>query len=255
QEPVFNLPALWIEPGQKQQAEMSGYTVVDPESVLVTHLSESLKRHAYELLSRDDVQSLVDRLRDKQPTLVNEVIGERVSIGMLQRVLQNLLRNGIAIRDLAQILEVLGDNSTRTKDIGTLTELTRKVLTRTITEQYCDAEGKIQAIVMEPSLEYELRNTISADQGQETFAVAPERAMELGRKIAEAWRTAMEAGNDKAVMLCDSRLRPHIGDMLARQLPQLPILAYDEITIGTKVDSVATVSIPALQAEEVATAG
>ncbi len=255
QEPVFNLPALWIEPGQKQQAEMSGYTVVDPESVLVTHLSESLKRHAYELLSRDDVQKLVDRLRDKQPTLVNEVIGERVSIGMLQRVLQNLLRNGIAIRDLAQILEVLGDNSTRTKDIGTLTELTRKVLTRTITEQYCDAEGKIQAIVMEPSLEYELRNTISTDQGQETFAVAPERAMELGRKIAEAWRTAMETGNDKAVMLCDSRLRPHIGDMLARQLPQLPILAYDEITIGTKVDSVATVSIPALQAEEVATAG
>ncbi len=255
QEPVFNLPALWIEPDQKQQAEISGYTVVDPESVLVTHLSESLKRHAYELLSRDDVQKLVDRLQDKQPTLVNEVVGERVSIGMLQRVLQNLLRNGIAIRDLTQILEVLGDNSARTKDIGTLTELTRKVLTRTITEQYCDAEGKIQAIVMEPSLEYELRNTISTDQGSETFAVAPERAMELGRKIAEAWRTAMEAGNDKAVMLCDSRLRPHIGDMLARQLPQLPILAYDEITIGTKVDSVATVSIPALRAEEVATAG
>jgi flagellar biosynthesis protein FlhA len=148
QEPVFNLPALWIETDQKQQAEMSGYTVVDPESVLVTHLSESLKHHSYELLSRDDVQALVDRLRDKQPTLVNEVIGERVSIGLLQRVLQNLLRNGIAIRDLAQILEVLGDNSTRTKDTGTLTELTRKVLTRTITEQYCDAEGKIQAIVM-----------------------------------------------------------------------------------------------------------
>ncbi len=255
QEPVFNLPALWIDPDQKQQAELSGYTVVDPESVLVTHLSESLKRYAYELLSRDDVQRLVDRLREKQPTLVNEVIGERVPIGLLQRVLQNLLREGIAIRDLAQILEVLGDHSGRTKDVGTLTELARKMLSRTITEQYCDGEGKIQAVILEPSLEYELRNSINADRGEETFAVPPERALELGRKIAEAWRTAMEAGNDKAVMLCDSRLRPHLGEMLSRQLPQLSILAYDEITIGTKVESVATVALLALPAEEVAAAG
>ena len=255
QEPVFNLPALWIDPDQKQQAELNDYTVVDPESVLVTHLSESLKRYAYELLSRDDVQALVDRLREKQPTLVNEVVGERVPIGLLQRVLQNLLREGIAIRDLAQILEVLGDHSARTKDVGTLTELVRKVLARTITEQYCDAEGKIQAIVLEPSLEYELRNSINTDRGEETFAVPPERMMELGRKIVEAWRTAMEAGNDKAVMLCDSLLRPHLGGMLSRQLPQLSILAYDEITIGTKVDSVATVTLLALPAEEVAVTG
>ncbi len=254
-EPVFNLPALWIDPGQKQQAELNGYTVVDPESVLVTHLSESLKRHAYELLSRDDIQRLVDRLREKQPTLVNEAVGERVPISLLQRVLQNLLREGIPIRDLAQILEVLGDHSARTKDIGKLTELARKALTRTITEQYCDADGKIQAIVLEPSLEYELRNSINNEHGEETFAVPPERMLELGRKIAEAWRIAMEAGNDKAVMLCDSLLRAHLAGMLSRQLPQLSILAYDEITIGTKVDSVATVALLALPAEEVTTVG
>ncbi len=251
-EPVFNLPALWIEPNQKEQAELNGYTVVEPESILVTHLSESLKRPAYELLSRDDVQVLIDRLRQKQPTLVNEVVGDRVPIGLLQRVLRNLLRDGIPVRDLTQILEVLGDHADRTKDANILTELARKVLVRTITEQYADAEGKVQAVVLEPSLEYELSNNISVEQGRENLAISPEQALELARKIADAWKVAMEAGHDKAVLLCDARLRLHLGGMLSRQLPQMPVLAYDEIVTGTKVEPVATIS---LGVQEMAMAG
>jgi len=242
-EPVFNLPALWIDESQKEQAELKGYTVVDPETVLVTHLSESLKRHACELLSRDDVGELVERLREKQPTLVNEVVGDLVPIGLLQRVLQNLLRDGIAIRDLTQILETLADHAGKTKDARLLTELARKAIVRTITEQHSDAAGRIQAISLDPTLEYDLCSGLSTDDGREGLNMPPEKAMELGRRIIEAWKKATEAGHEKVVLLCDPRLRPHLSGMLSRQLPQLSVLAYDEIAAGTPVESVASISL------------
>ncbi len=237
-EPVFNLPALWIDADQKDAAEVAGYTVVDPETVLVTHLSEVLRRHAYELLSRDDVQLLVDRLKEKQPSLVSGVVGDLVPMGLLHRVLQLLLKEGIPVRDLTQVLEALGEFATKTKDAALLTEYVRKSLARAITEQHTDSTGAIQAIVLEPMREYELRGLLSVEGGTEHLAVKPDKAMELIRQITEAWRSAMDHGHDKAVLLCDSRLRHHLTALLARQLPQLPIVAYDEIVQGTRIDSV-----------------
>jgi flagellar biosynthesis protein FlhA len=250
-EPVFNLPALWIRPEQKEQAELAGYTVVDPETVMVTHLSETLRRHAWELLGRDDVQKLVDRLREKQPALVNSVVDQSVPMALLHRVLQHLLRDGIPVRDLAQILETLADHAARTKDPAALTELTRKVLVRAITEQHGDATGGISAITLEPALEYELRNK-SAGEG-EALNLGPERTMELVRQVGAAWKRAMDLGLDKAVLLCDAKLRPYLANLLVRQIPQLPVLAYDEIALGTRTDSVATVSLPAAALEPVLT--
>ena len=243
-EPVFNLPALWINTDQKADAEMAGYTVVDPESVLVTHLSETLQRHTHELLSRDDVQKLIDRLREKQPALVNGIVPEVVSLGLLNRVLQSLLRDGIPVRNLAQILENLADHATRTKDPAMLTELVRKVLVRTITEKHTDIGGRIIALALEPSLEYELRSTMHRDGEAETLALAPDRALELCRRASAAWNASMSEGNDKTVLLCDFRLRPHLAALLSRQLPQLPVLAYDEIAVGTPVHTVATLVLP-----------
>jgi len=254
EEPVFHLPALWIVPGQKEEAEMAGYTVVDPESVMVTHLSETLRQHSHELLTRDDVHTLIDRLREKQPTLVNSVVGDTVPIGVIHRVLQQLLKDGIAVRDLPQILETLGDNAFRTKDPTILTELVRKSLVRTITEQHSDAEGKITAIVLDPALEYELRQGLASQEGAESLPLAPQRAMELSRQVTGAWRAAMEAGMDKTVLLCDFQIRPHLAAMLARQIAQLPVLAYDEITIGTKIESVGTVDLPG-EEDQLALAG
>jgi len=240
-EPVFNLPALWIEPEQKEQAELSGYTVVDPESVLITHLSEALRKHAAELLSRDDVQTLVDRLRDKQPTLVNSVLDEIVPIGLLQRVLQALLKDGVPIRDLTQILETLGDHASHTKDPAALTELARKALVRTITEQHVNADGKIEAIALDPTVEYELHNALckEGDGG----GLPPGRALELADAIRSQWQDAVSGGHDKTVLLCDFKLRPHLAALLGRQIPQLPVIAYDEITIGTELQSVGTVRL------------
>jgi flagellar biosynthesis protein FlhA len=246
-EPVFNLPALWITASQKEEAEVSGYTVVDPETVLITHLSEMLRRHAHELLSRDDVQKLVDRLKKRQPALITGVVPEIVPTGLLHRVLGNLLKDGIPVRDMAQIIEALADHTGRTKDIAALTEIARKALVRTITEHHCDFAGKIVAIVLEPTLEYDLRNSITRDADGEQLSITPQRAMELSRKVAAAWKSAMEVGQDKVVLLCDHRLRPHLSAMLWRQLPQLPVLGYDEISIGAQIEQAGTVAMPAEQ--------
>ncbi|MFP4107212.1 MAG: flagellar biosynthesis protein FlhA [Phycisphaerae bacterium] len=245
-EPVFHLPALWITPDRKEQAETAGYTVVDPETALMTHLSETLKNHADELLNRDDVQRLVDRLRESQPSLVNGVVGDLVPMGLLTRVLQGLLADQIPIRDLGQVLEALGDQAPRTKDPGILTEVARKALVRTITEQHSDQQGTVHAIVFEPTLEYELRTCLGQD-GNEQMAMSPDRAMELTNQIGAGFRQAMEAGLDSTVLLCDFRIRAQLSAMLARQLPQLPVIAYDEIVNGTNIEPVTTVSLPPAQ--------
>ncbi|HET6427492.1 MAG TPA: flagellar biosynthesis protein FlhA [Phycisphaerae bacterium] len=243
-EPVFHLPALWINPDVKADAEINGYTVVDPESVLVTHLSETLRKHAHELLSRDDVKDLVDRLRERQPALINGVIGETVPVALLHRVLQTLLKDQIPIRELARIIEVVGDNVERTKDPAVLGEMARKALVRTITDRHKDPAGRVRAITLDPALEHELRGSVAAE-GADGLALAPDRAMELARQIAQAWQKAMELGHDKAVLLCDYRIRYHLDNLLARHVPDLPIVGYDEIAAGTDVEPVATISLPA----------
>jgi flagellar biosynthesis protein FlhA len=237
-----------VDAARREEAEIAGYTVVDPETVLITHLSETLRRHAHELLSRDDVQLLVDRLREKQPALVNGVVGDLVSMGLLHRVLQNLLRDGIPVRDLSQIIEALGEHADKTKDAALLTEVARKSLVRTITEQHSAREGQITAIVVEPALEYELRSSLAREGQVETMALAPERALQLSRRVADVWKGAMEQGFDKTVLLCDYRIRPHVAALIQRQVPQLSVLAYDEIAPGTKIESIGTVSLQPVEA-------
>jgi len=244
-EPVYGLPALWVMPQNKEKAELHGYTVIDPESVFITHLSETLKKHADELLTREDVQLLLDRLRRTQPSLVGEVVGTEsdISIGLLQRVLRSLLKDGIPIRELTTILESLAENAPRTKNVSTLTELVRKSLSRTITEQYKDEAGKISAIALEPAFEHQIASSLRQEAGEAALALPTEVVMELSRKIAQAWKTAMDQGRDKVVLLCDSRLRYCLAVMLARTVPPLPILAYDEILLGTDVEPIETISV------------
>ncbi len=243
-EPVYGLPALWITPDNKEKAELNGYTIIDPESVFITHLSETLRNHADELLTREDVQLLIDRLRKTQPSLVGEVVGpdRNVSIGLLQRVLKNLLKNGIAIRELAAILETLGEHAPKTKNSVALTEMVRKSLSKTITEQYKDQNGKISAITLEPALEHQMTSTLRQEAEGITLALSTEMAMDISRKTAQSWKTAMDKGKDKVVLLCDSRLRAPLAAMLSRTVPPLPIIAYNEITLGTEVEPLEIIS-------------
>ena len=241
-EPVFGLSALWISPSSKENAEISGYTVIDGESVFITHLSETLKKHADEMLTREDVQSLVDRLRSIQPSLVGEVVGELVPIGMLQRVLRNLLSSGVPIRELTTILESLGENAPKTKNTTVLTELVRKSLSRTITELYRDANNKITSITLEPVLEHKMASTIKQESDSISLQLPADLIVDINRKIVNAWKKAMDKGLDKVVMLCDSRLRAPLASSLARSVPMLPVLAYDEIVLGTEIEPIETVS-------------
>jgi len=244
-EPVYGLPALWITPANKEKAELNGYTVIDPESVFITHLSETLRKHADELLTREDVQLLVERLRKTQPSLVGEVVGQDrdVSIGLLQRVLKNLLKNGISIRELTIILESLGENAKKTKNSVALTEMVRKSLSRTITNQLQGEDGKISAITLEPALEHQMSSSLRQEAETITLALPTEMAMDISRKTAQAWKTVMDKGIDKVVLLCDSRLRAPLAAMLSRTVPPLPVVAYDEILLGTEVEPIEVISI------------
>jgi flagellar biosynthesis protein FlhA len=244
-EPVYGLPALWITTAKKEAAELSGYTVIDPESVFITHLSETLKRHADELLTREDVQLLIDRLRKNQPSLVGEVVGTEgeVSAGLLQRVLRNLLRSGLPIRELTAILEALAENAGKTKNAATLTEVVRKSLSRTITEQYRDTGGKMTVIAFDPPFEHQLTAWLRQEGGELVLSAPAETAIELNRRVAEAWKSAMDKGKDKTILLCDARLRAPLAQMLCRSLPMLPVVAYDEIVLGTDVQPIETIAV------------
>ncbi|MCP4613745.1 MAG: flagellar biosynthesis protein FlhA [Planctomycetes bacterium] len=243
-EPVYGLPALWIAEDNKEKAELNGYTVIDPESVFITHLSETLKKHADELLTREDVQLLIDRLRKTQPSLVGEVVGANgeVSVGLLQRVLKNLLTDSIPIREMTIILESLGENASKTKNADVLTEMVRKCLNRTITDLYKNEAGKILAITLEPSLEHQIVSNLRQEADGINLALPTEIAMDLSRKSAKAWKEAMDKGLDRVVLLCDSRLRSPLAAMLNRTVSLLPVIAYDEIVLGTEVEPIETIS-------------
>jgi len=244
-EPVYGLSALWIASENKEKAELNGYTVIDPESVFITHLSETLKRHADELLTREDVQLLIDRLRHNQPSLVGELVGTdgQISIGLLQLVLRNLLKDGIPIRELTTILESLSEYASKTKNVGALTELVRKSLSRTITELYKDETGAISAITFDPVCEHQIVSMLREEAGQINLALSTEAVMQLSRHIAQTWKTTMDKGKDKVVLICDSRLRSPLAGMLSRTVPLLPVIAYDEIVLGTNVEPVETITI------------
>jgi len=244
-EPVYGLPALWVAPANKEAAELNGYTVIDPESVFITHLSETLRKHADDMLTREDVQLLIDRLRKTQPSLVGEVVGpdREVSIGLLQRLLKNIVKDGIPIRELTAVLECLGENASKTKNVAVLTEMVRKRLSRTITELHKNADGKILAITLEPALEHQMASTLQQDGDGISLALPTEVAMEISKRAAQSWKSVMDAGHEGVVLLCDSRLRSSLAEMLSRTVSLMPVVAYDEIVLGTEVEPIEVVSI------------
>ena len=171
-EPAFNLPARWIDTSQKEQAEISGYTVVDPPSVLATHLTAVIKNHAFELLGRQDIQSILDFIRESNPAVVDELIPDLMSIGELQRVLSNLLKEQVSIRDMVTIMEILADYARMTRDVDVLTEYVRQGLKRQITRQYSGEENRIRVITLDPAIEESLKIRQQSDFGS-YLAVEP----------------------------------------------------------------------------------
>jgi flagellar biosynthesis protein FlhA len=246
-EPAFGGPALWIPRAMRERADMSGYIVVQPGEVIITHLTEVIKKHANELLTRQDVQALVDHVAQQNKVVVDELIPNLMSLGEVQKVLQNLLRERVSIRDLGTILETLADWSPRTKDLDQLTEYVRSALARQICKQHSDELGKMHVLTLDSNLEQKFRESVQVTANGVMLAIDPSTATKfvsvLSKQIEEAGRSGISP-----VLLCSSQVRLALKRLTERTLPTLPILAYNEIIANMEIENVATVTQAALAA-------
>ena len=239
-EPAFGLPAVWISPDQKDRAEMLNYTVVDATTVLATHLTEIIRQHGHRLLTREQVNRLLDALKEKSPHLVQEVVPEQVKPGQLQKVLANLLRERVPIRDLETILETLGDWIGRTDDLDVLSEYVRHALARTICQQFRDGEGKLWCVTLDPAMEDTINAHIERSERGTMVTIPPQVARELVQNIAEQLQRLVAAGHPP-VVLCSPPVRAPVRRLLESSLPNVTVLGYNEID-GVQVESISMVT-------------
>ncbi|HST40344.1 MAG TPA: flagellar biosynthesis protein FlhA [Conexibacter sp.] len=239
-EPAFGLPATWVSDSQRAEAEALGYTVVDGESVIVTHLTEMIRGHAAELLTRQDTRQLLDQLKESNEAVVNEVVPDMLTLGEIQRVLQNLLAEGVSIRDLGTIIEAIGDKARLTRDPSLLSEYARQALGRTITAPYVDGDQRLRAIALDPAIEQEVAASISQTSDGEYLAMDPVRAQAL----VSALRTQVEhavARGSRPVLLCSARVRRHMRRLVEQAIPHLAVCSYNEIAPGISVETIGVI--------------
>jgi flagellar biosynthesis protein FlhA len=240
-DPAYGMAAVWITDAQRAEAEALGYTVVDAESVVVTHLTETIRRHTADLLTRQDVRTLLDSLKEHNLAVVDEVVPDLLSVGELQRVLQSLLREGVSIRDLGAIVEAAGDRARVTRDPELLAEYARQALGRTIVSPYLDAERTLRAITLDPGLEQEVSDAIAQTPDGEYLAMDPSRAQALVHQLSNHVEQAVTRGR-RPVLICSSRVRRHLRRLCEQALPQLSVCAYNEIAPGIGVETIGVVT-------------
>ncbi|MDR4480370.1 MAG: flagellar biosynthesis protein FlhA [Nitrospira sp.] len=241
-EPAFGLPAMWVPEKQREQAQMAGYTVVDPGSAIATHLSELIKRHAHELLGRQEVQGLLDELGKNHPKLVEEVIPNLIPLGTLVRVLSHLLRESVPIRDLRTILETIADHAATTKDADILTEVARQALGRTITKPYLAPDGSLPIIGLDPRLDRTLADQANAAGQGNQWVPDPLVAQKLLTALKQAAERMVGRGH-QPVILCSPSLRRHLRKLTDRILHSVPILGLNEVESVTRLQAMETVRL------------
>ena len=239
-EPAFGLPAIWIPDAARAEAEALGYTVVDADSVIVTHLTETIKANAAELLTRQEVRQLLDQLKEHNEAVVDEIVPEVLSLGEIQRILQGLLHEGVTIRDLGTILEAVGDRARLTRDPAILTEYARQALGRTITAPHLDADHTLHAFTLDPAVEHEVSESITQTSEGEYLVMEPDRAQALVSRLKSMVDGAAARGV-RPVLVCSARVRRHLRRLVEQALPQMPVCSYNEIVPGIRVETVGVV--------------
>jgi len=234
-EPAFGLPAWWIATEQRERATAAGYTVVDPTTALSTHLSEAIRAYLPDLLGRQQVKELVDKVGQASPKLVEELVPKLVSIGEIQRVMRQLLRERVPVRDLTTILEAMADAAAVTKDPDQMVEAVRASLGRAICRVYQGESGELAAISFAPSLEERLLQSIVRTDHGSVLALDPAEAQSLAGRIGRA----LEAAVAQPVLLCTPALRPHLWRLFSRVLPQVGVLSHNEVPAHVRVAPVA----------------
>jgi flagellar biosynthesis protein FlhA len=241
-DPAFGLPATWIAETLRDEAELSGYTVIDPVSVLVTHLSEVIRGSIGEILSRDDVKELVEAARKTAPAVVAELIPERVGYGEVQAVLRNLLREGVSIRNMPVILETIADHVGRTRDPETLTEMVRQRLGRALCELHADRGGTLYAVTLDPAIEARLASAVGGKPDPEAAPISPAWLSALVERIGESIGAAARGGKD-VVLLARSNVRRFLGELVRASLPKVAVLSYQEVVPARSIETLATVKL------------
>jgi flagellar biosynthesis protein FlhA len=236
-EPSFGLPAVWIGEAQREQAEIYGYTVVDPTSLIVTHLSEVIRRNAAELLGRQDVRQLLDALKERLPAPVEELVPDLMTVGEVQRVLQTLLSEAVPIRDLVTILETLGDKAKLTKDAPILAEYCRQALARAICGRFVDETGTLRAITLDPEIDREIAESVHRTEDGTQVAMDPGRASQLIDTLKEQVDQAQLVGAP-AIVLTSGATRRHLKALVSHAIPNLTVLSYHEILPSVRIEPV-----------------
>ncbi len=240
-EPSFGLPVVWVSRSEKERAQVLDYTVVDAETVFITHLSETLRQHAAEILNRQDVQSLLDNVKKENPAIVEELVPDVLSLAQLQQVLENLLAEGIPINNLSRILEKLGTYAPQVKNLTMLTELVRKDLARAICSKFSDEQGRVTALSLDPHLEEEIRDALEETDGRMRINLPPERLRQIIGGISEQTRDAFRIGSE-TVILTDSQIRPYVYSIVSRVFPDVAVISYDEVTQDVEVSNVGVIT-------------
>lgn len=239
QDPTFGMPAVWIRRAEdRERALAAGYTVVDPTTVICTHLSEMIKRFAPELLGRQEARQLLDHLAETHPKTVEECTPKVLTLGEVQRVLQNLLRERVPIRDLATILESITDAGTLSRDVNTLTETARQALARTICAGLANENNELVVLALDPRLEHEFASRMGVAGSAPAAAIDPD----FGRSLLEKIESAIQAAVlSTPVILCSSAIRPHLRRLTERFLPELSVIAHGEVAPDVRLVSMGVI--------------
>jgi len=238
-DPTFGLPAFWITPDKRERAQLMNYTVVDPATVLATHLTETIRSHAYELVGRQDVKALIDYVGETHPKLVEELVPKTMSVGEIQKVLQNLLRERVSIRDLITVFETLADYGSQTKDPVALTEMTRAALCRSITKSLVNEKGELPVITLSPEWESQLSASLTrSDSG--TYLGIDAKIFE--KLVQSLTATCQSLTTTSATLLCSSSLRFHVRKLIERFIPQMTVISPNDIPPNLQIVSIGVVS-------------
>ena len=253
-EPAFGLDAIWIKERDRPVALARGYTTVDASTVIATHLSETVKRYAPEILSRQDAREMLDSLREQQPAVVEDLVPDVATVGDVQQVLQHLLAERVSIRDLPTILEAMADGLRRSEDLERVVETVREALARRLCTAHADADGTLHVLLVSPALERVLAESLLKTEGRTVCAPPPDLVQAMVRQVGELQETASARGHDVAVLTAPLT-RPHVRSVLERHFADLPVLSHAEIVPSLALESHGTIeagvtpAIPAMAGE------
>ncbi len=239
-EPTYQLPAVWINPSQKDEAQQNGYTIVDCHTVMMTHFSEVVAGKAHEILGRHETQDLVDHLAKQFPRIVDDLIPKYVSHGLLQKTLQNLLRERVSIRDLRSILEALSDAVSITQDVGLMTEYVRQRIGRSIVSQYLDSDDHLPVFILNPEMEQTIADAVEQHETSSNLALNPQTAQKIIQSISDFIKQNLI--QSQPIVIVSPIIRMHLKRFTERFIPSLVVLSHDEIPPETNINNIGVVN-------------